>query len=69
MVEIYVLRLKGAPEEFHQRNITYANTVHSPSSIIKVDDLEAYQRVQDGAQPIGSEWVSQHSGLVNADDD
>ena len=48
-IDIQVLKWKGAPEELHRRNIQYANTVHSPSSIIKPDDLEAYQRIQRGS--------------------
>ncbi len=60
MVEIWNLRLDGAPEEIHQRTITYANTVHSPSSIIKPDDLEAYRRVQVGLASKGTDWVSNH---------
>lgn len=60
LVEMWTLRLKGAPEAFNRRNIVYANTVHSPSSIIKVDDLEAYRRVQAGNSG-GAEWNSQHA--------
>jgi hypothetical protein len=69
LVEIWTLRLKGAPEAFNRRNILYANTVHSPSSIIKVDDLEAYRRVQAGNAG-GNEWVSQHArhGAATGDD-
>lgn len=58
LVEVWTLRLKGAPDAFNRRNILYANTVHSPSSIIKVDDLEAYRRVQAGNAG-GADWVSQ----------
>jgi phenylpropionate dioxygenase-like ring-hydroxylating dioxygenase large terminal subunit len=60
LVEMWTLRLKGAPEAFNRRNIVYANTVHSPSSIIKVDDLEAYRRVQAGNTG-GPDWISQHA--------
>jgi phenylpropionate dioxygenase-like ring-hydroxylating dioxygenase large terminal subunit len=60
MVEIWNLRLDGAPEELFHRTITYANTVHSPSSIIKPDDLEAYMRVQHGLASEGADWVSNH---------
>ena len=60
LVEMWTLRLKGAPAAFNRRNILYANTVHSPSSIIKVDDLEAYRRVQAGNAG-GTEWISQHA--------
>ena len=60
-IEITVFRWKGAPDEINRRNIIYANTVHSPSSLIKPDDLEAYRRVQEGLHSPGREWVSQHS--------
>ncbi len=60
-IEIDVLRWKGAPDEINRRNIVYANTIHSPSSLIKPDDLEAYRRVQEGLHASGSEWISQHS--------
>ncbi len=63
LVEIWTLKLKGAPLDFNRRNIVYANTVHSPSSIIKPDDLEAYQRVQEGLHSGPSPWLSQHSEL------
>ena len=67
-IEIYVFRWKGAPEEINQRNVIYANTVHSPSSLIKPDDLEAYRRVQEGLHSSGREWISQHS-LFDPDSD
>lgn len=60
MVEIWNMRLDGAPEELHRRTVTYANTVHSPSSVIKPDDLEAYKRVQLGLESEGADWVSNH---------
>ncbi len=60
-IEINVFRWKGAPDEINQRNIVYANTIHSPSSLIKPDDLEAYRRVQEGLLSTGQEWISQHS--------
>lgn len=67
-VEINVFRWKGAPDEINRRNITYANTIHSPSSLIKPDDLEAYRRVQEGLHASGREWISQHS-LFDPDTD
>ena len=67
-IEINIFRWKGAPDEINRRNITYANTVHSPSSLIKPDDLEAYRRVQEGLHSSGREWISQHS-LFDPDSD
>jgi phenylpropionate dioxygenase-like ring-hydroxylating dioxygenase large terminal subunit len=65
-IEIWVLRMKGAPAWMHRRNIGFANTVHSPSSIVKADDLEAYVRVQRGVGSEGGEWVSLHRGAGGA---
>ena len=68
LVETWMFRLKGAPDELHRRNVVYANTVHSPSSIIKADDLETYRRVQEGL-PGSPDWVSQHRDFgAQADD-
>ena len=60
LIEHWTLRLKGAPDAFNRRNIVYANTVHSPSSLIKPDDLEMYSRVQDGVTEGGGLWISNH---------
>jgi phenylpropionate dioxygenase-like ring-hydroxylating dioxygenase large terminal subunit len=68
-IDIQVLRWKGAPEELHHRNIQYANTVHSLSSMIKPDDLEAYQRIQEGLASSGDSSVSQHSKFTDGDND
>ena len=68
-IEIHVFRWKGAPEEINRRNIIYANTVHSPSSLIKPDDLETYRRVQEGLHSSGREWISQHSLFDPGTDD
>ena len=59
LVESWTLRAEGAPESHFLRNIRYANTIHSPSSLVKPDDAETYRRVQRGLEG----WpghVSQH---------
>ena len=59
LVESWTLKAEGAPESHFLRDIRYANTIHSPSSLVKPDDAEAYRRVQQGlAGKSGS--VSQH---------
>lgn len=60
MVEIYTFRLKGAPESFFQRSITYANIVNAPSSNVMPDDIEVYARSQRGLESDGGDWVSLH---------
>ncbi|MCY4477166.1 MAG: aromatic ring-hydroxylating dioxygenase subunit alpha [Gammaproteobacteria bacterium] len=59
LVESWTLRAEGAPESHFRRNIRYANTIHSPSSLVKPDDAEAYRRVQRGLES-SSGRVSQH---------
>ncbi len=61
-VDIWTLRMKGAPPWMHRRNIAFANTVHSPSSIVKADDLEIYTRVQRGVMAEGDDWVDHRRG-------
>ncbi|MGH6741329.1 MAG: hypothetical protein ACREDY_20295, partial [Bradyrhizobium sp.] len=51
---------KGAPDALFERTITYANVVHSPSSLIRPDDIEAYERVQGGLRADAGDWISQH---------
>jgi hypothetical protein len=60
LIEIWCLKMPGAPQSLNRRTIAFANAVHSPASIVKVDDLEAYERVQTG---LGADsWVSLHRG-------
>ena len=59
LVESWTLRAEGAPESHFLRNIRYANTIHSPSSLVKPDDAEAYRRVQQGLEGEPGQ-VSQH---------
>ena len=50
------------PRTARRRNIAFANTVHSPSSIVKADDNETYARVQTGVGSTGGEWVNLQRG-------
>jgi phenylpropionate dioxygenase-like ring-hydroxylating dioxygenase large terminal subunit len=59
-IEMWSFKLKGAPEALFERTIAYANVVHSPSSLIRPDDVEAYERVQSGLHAHAGDWVSQH---------
>ena len=59
-VHVYPVMLKGAPEEFYQRSVAYANIVNSPSSNVMPDDIEVYARCQEGLATNGGDWVSLH---------
>ena len=57
LLEIWVFRLKGAPESFTSRAITAANIANSPSNIVAADDFESYYRVHAGLKGPESDWV------------
>jgi hypothetical protein len=63
LIEIWSLRLVGAPDSLFHRTIILANTAHSPSSIIKHDDFGIYARVQAGLVGDGIEWIDYRRGL------
>jgi phenylpropionate dioxygenase-like ring-hydroxylating dioxygenase large terminal subunit len=65
LIEVWTLRLVGAPESLYRRTITLANTVHSPSSVVKHDDVGAYARVQQGLGG-GDAWVDIRRGRQDA---
>ncbi len=56
-VQVYPIKLKGAPEKLNQTVIRYLNVTHAAASLIQTDDLEAFGRVQRGLSTDGSEWV------------
>ena len=60
IVESWVFKLKGAPDELFQRSITYANTIFSQANLVGPDDYEAYHRIQAGLHAQGNDWVSMH---------
>jgi hypothetical protein len=62
LIEIWTLRLVGAPESLYHRTIVLANTVHSPSSLVKHDDFAIYARVQAGVGGGGIEWIDARRG-------
>ena len=66
LVESWTLRAKGAPQPHFLRNIRYANTIHSPSSLVKPDDAEVYRRVQQGLKGRAGS-VSQHRQDENSE--
>jgi phenylpropionate dioxygenase-like ring-hydroxylating dioxygenase large terminal subunit len=55
-VEIWPVRLKGAPEVISTDIVKYVNITHSASSFVQTDDLEAFERCQRGLQT-GGEYV------------
>ena len=65
VIESWVFRQVGAPEELFHRSITYCNLINSHANLVGPDDWEAYHRMQQGlAADDGNEWVSLHRYLA-----
>ncbi|HUY20035.1 MAG TPA: Rieske 2Fe-2S domain-containing protein [Candidatus Binataceae bacterium] len=57
VVEAYQFRLLGAPAENSSRALTFANVQNSPSAMVMADDVEIYNRVQEGLAAKRPEWI------------
>jgi benzoate/toluate 1,2-dioxygenase alpha subunit len=60
VIETWVFRQKGVPDEMFQRSITYCNIINSQANLVGPDDAEIYRRAQKGLLSQGHDWVSQH---------
>ncbi|MGH7210070.1 MAG: hypothetical protein ACREF1_01220 [Acetobacteraceae bacterium] len=58
LIESWTFRLKGAPEIFLRRNVTYTRLINSPMSVVGHDDQQIYRLLQEGLAARGNEWVS-----------
>ncbi len=58
LVESYIYRLVDAPEQLVARTAMYNRMVNAPTSIVGHDDLEMYERAQEGLQTQAMEWVN-----------
>ncbi len=58
LVESYIYRLVGAPEMLLERTAMYNRLINAPTSIVGHDDLEMYERAQEGLMADGLEWVN-----------
>lgn len=62
LVNTYVFRLKGAPEEMFRASIAFANIVNGVGSCVLTDDLEVYERIQEGVST-DVDWLDYARGL------
>ena len=58
LVESWVFKLVGAPEKIYERALMYNRFINAPTSIVGHDDLEMYERAQEGLRSDGNEWVN-----------
>ena len=64
-VSVYVFRLKGAPQEYDQVAIRFANATNSSASVILQDDLATLANTQAGLMSSAGDWVLFANGLMN----
>jgi hypothetical protein len=60
LIESWSFRLKGAPDIFFKRNVTYTRLINSPMSVVGHDDQQCYRLIQEGLAAGGNDWVSLH---------
>ncbi|MHA6345310.1 aromatic ring-hydroxylating dioxygenase subunit alpha [Roseivivax sp. CAU 1761] len=58
LVESWIYRLVDAPDELVARTAMYNRMINAPTSIVGHDDLEMYERAQEGLMSDGLEWVN-----------
>ncbi len=63
MIEIQNFHLPGAGPASDRLAMSFSHLVNAPSSIVMADDVEAFNRVQEGLAVQGSDWVSLDRGL------
>jgi hypothetical protein len=68
LVESYVYRLKGAPDQLVAMSAMYNRMINAPTSIVGHDDLEMYERAQEGLMANGLEWVNLHRLYEDGED-
>lgn len=58
MVESWTFRLVGAPDKLLERTLMYNRLVNAPTSVVGHDDLEMYERAQEGLHSMGLDWIN-----------
>ena len=58
LVESWTFQLIDAPDMLLERTLMYNRLINAPTSIVGHDDLEMYERAQEGLHSNGNEWVN-----------
>jgi len=58
LVESWTFRLVGAPDLLLERTLMYNRLINAPTSVVGHDDLEMYERAQEGLKSRGRDWVN-----------
>lgn len=58
LVESWTFRLVGAPDLLLERTLMYNRLINAPTSVVGHDDLEMYERAQEGLRSRGRDWIN-----------
>ncbi len=58
LVESITFRLIDAPDLLLERTVMYNRLINASASVVGHDDLEVYERAQEGLRAAGNEWVN-----------
>ena len=58
LVESWTFRLVDAPDLLLERTLVYNRLINAPTSVVGHDDLEVYERAQEGLKVDANQWVN-----------
>ena len=58
LAESWTFRLVGAPDVLLERTLVYNRLINAPTSVVGHDDLEMYERAQEGLHVDANQWVN-----------
>ena len=58
LAESWTFRLVDAPDQLLERTLIYSRLINAPTSIVGHDDLEMYERAQEGLHVDANPWVN-----------
>jgi hypothetical protein len=58
LVESWTFRLVGAPDLLLERTLMYNRLINAPTSVVGHDDLEVYERAQQGLASRARDWLN-----------
>jgi phenylpropionate dioxygenase-like ring-hydroxylating dioxygenase large terminal subunit len=58
LVESWTFRLVDAPDMLLERTLMYNRLINAPTSVVGHDDLEMYERAQEGLHVDANKWVN-----------
>ena len=56
LVKFWTFRLVDAPDMLLERTLVYNRLINAPTSVVGHDDVEMYERVQEGLHVDANQW-------------